>query len=125
MNTPNPTLRKLIELVAADPQYHRRSGNEEDLARFWAQYPKESLDQLSMEDYVIGAERKPESFCWWIERGLESSLGRYMPGTSKGHLLYRRTDGTIYKHRNLSALTDEQALRHVVGLSGRPRGCQA
>jgi 5-methylcytosine-specific restriction protein B len=116
MNTPNPTLRKLIELVAADPQYHRRSGNEEDLARFWAQYPKESLDQLSMEDYVIGAERKPESFCWWIERGLESSLGRYMPGTSKGHLLYRRADGTIYKHRNLSALTDEQALRHVLKL---------
>ena len=116
MNTPNPTLQKLIQLVAADSQYHRRSGNEEDLARFWAQYPKESLDQLSMEDYVIGAERKPESFCWWIERGLESALGRYMPGTSKGHLLYRRGDGTIYKHRNLSELTDEEALRHVLKL---------
>jgi 5-methylcytosine-specific restriction protein B len=55
-----------------------------------------------------------ESFCWWLERGLQPLMGRYMPGTSRGHILYFQKDGTVYKHRRLKALSDEEALRYTL-----------
>ncbi|AXK40187.1 hypothetical protein DWG20_12455 [Crenobacter cavernae] len=56
------------------------------------------------------------SFCWWLERGLQPLLGRYMPGTSRGHILYFKKDGTVYKNRELKDLSDAQALDYT-GLS--------
>lgn len=116
MNLDHPTVKRLIELVAANPQYHRRSGDAESLTAFWSQFPKDELDQISMEDYILGKGSKPRNFCWWLERGLEKALGRYMPGSSKGHVLYREQDGSIYKHRKLAELSDAEALDYVARL---------
>lgn len=116
MNLDHPTVKRLIELVAANPQYHRRSGDAETLTAFWSQFPKDELDQISMEDYILGKGSKPRNFCWWLERGLEKALGRYMPGSSKGHVLYREQDGSIYKHRKLAELSDAEALDYVARL---------
>jgi 5-methylcytosine-specific restriction protein B len=43
-------------------------------------------------------------------------LGRYSPGTSLGHIIYRAGDGTYYKNRHLKSLSDEDALRYTLKL---------
>ncbi|WP_181880911.1 hypothetical protein [Crenobacter cavernae] len=47
---------------------------------------------------------------------MQPLLGRYMPGTSRGHILYFKKDGTVYKNRELKDLSDAQALDYT-GLS--------
>jgi 5-methylcytosine-specific restriction protein B len=42
-------------------------------------------------------------------------MGRYVPGTSRGHIVYfRREDGSFYKNRLLNDLSDEEALRYTL-----------
>lgn len=81
--------------------------------RFMARFPADRLPQLTLAEYCVG-KGDGESFCWWLERGLQPLLGRYMPGTSRGHLLYFQKDGTVYKHRHLKSLSDEAALRYTL-----------
>jgi len=78
-------------------------------------FPVARIRDLTLDEYCIGKGNK-DSFCWWLERGLESVLGRYMPGTSKGHILYFQRDGSVYKHRRLAGLTDEAALRYTLNI---------
>lgn len=81
---------------------------------FLAAFPIDSIRTLNLDQYCVG--RKKQSFSWWIERGLQSILGRYMPGTSKGHLLYWKSDGSVYKHRHLADLADEDALSYTLAI---------
>lgn len=83
--------------------------------QFIQAFPAASLPTLSLEQYCVG-RGDGASFCWWIERGLVPVLGRYMPGTSRGHILYFKKGGGIYKHRSLQQLSDEDALRYTLAI---------
>ena len=95
------------------PEYTKRTGDESVLGRFHAQFPADKLDQMTLETYCLGKGSQPENFSWWIERGLEPSLGRYMPGTSRGHLAYKRKDGLYYFHRHLVDLDETEAMSYI------------
>ena len=41
---------------------------------------------------------------------MQSVLGRYMPEASKGHIVYYKPDGEVYKNRKLRDLSDTDAL---------------
>lgn len=82
---------------------------------FMTRFPADQLTQMSLADYCVG-RRDGDSFCWWLERGLEPVLGRYMPGTSRGHILYFKKDGSVYKNRDLAHLSDEAALRYTLAI---------
>lgn len=110
----NENFAKLVQLLqsmgaqaTAMPQAHA------DYQRFRAQFPAEQLTALSLDQYCVGKQSR-DSFCWWLERGLEDVLGRYMPGTSRGHILYFLKDGSLYKHRHLQELSDADALQYVL-----------
>lgn len=82
---------------------------------FIARFPANQLTKLSLEQYCIG-KADSQSFCWWLERGLEPVLGRYMPGTARGHILYYQADGVVYKHSNLKDLSDQDALEYTLAV---------
>lgn len=75
-------------------------------------FPLETLPNLTLDQYCLGKSQK--SFCWWLERGLVDVLGRYSPGTSRGHIMYFKNDGSLYKNRHLTSLSDEDALRYTL-----------
>lgn len=86
--------------------------------RFIEAFPANRLAQLTLDEYCVG-KGDGASFCRWIERGLEPVLGRYMPGTARGHILYFKKEGgafSVYKHRALRQLNDEDALRYTLSL---------
>ncbi|MEC5125521.1 AAA family ATPase [Verrucomicrobiales bacterium BCK34] len=116
----------IAELISKDPErYHKVSGDDEALARFHERFPLESIREMALEDYCLGRGARAESFCWWIERGLQKALGRYMPGSSRGHLLYRKPDGSYYMHRKLEALGAEEALKVVTKITYAVASCQS
>jgi 5-methylcytosine-specific restriction protein B len=80
---------------------------------FITRFPKNRLQNLSLDEYCVGKKDRT-TFCWWIERGLQSVLGRYMPGTSRGHIIYFMPDGTVYKNRLLENLSDQAALEYTL-----------
>ena len=106
-------VEKIIGLVKDDGRFHQKTGNNSLYEQFISEYPKERLSSLTLEDYCLGYGSKESNFCWWLERGLVSAFGRYSPGTAKGHLIFRNRDGTYYKHRRLSELTDDEAIEYV------------
>lgn len=73
---------------------------ESKLRAFHEKFPKEELHKMSLEDYCIGTGAN-DSFCWWIERGLQK-LGYYFPGSSRSYLIYysKASDqySTHFKH---------------------------
>lgn len=100
-------LQAMGKQATAMPQAHA------DYQRFIEKFPAEQLTALSLDQYCVGKQSR-DSFCWWLERGLEGVLGRYMPGTSRGHILYFLKDGSLYKHRHLQELSDADALQYVL-----------
>jgi len=76
-------------------------------------FPVQALTQLNLDRYCIGKGKK-DNFCWWLERGLQPVLGRYMPGTARAHMLYWKNDGQLYKHRKLRDLNDADALAYTL-----------
>lgn len=108
---------KIIMLAEKSSFYGSKSGEDIKLNRFLTLFPKNKLDQLNMEQYVLGEGSIDDNFCRWIERELESSLGRYMPGTSKGHMIYRMVGGELYKLNALKSYDDTNALRIVLQLT--------
>lgn len=92
------------------------SPNEDTLYQeFIQRFPAEQIAKLTLEQYCIG-KGDSQSFSWWLERGLEPVLGRYMPGTARGHILYFQPDGVVYKHRNLKDLSDQAALEYTLAV---------
>ena len=114
INSMNVSLiEKIGKSVAENEKYHQTTGDQAVYSKFIDQFPVSSLTEMSLERYCMGHECEDDNFSWWLERGLQPAMGRYSPGTSKGHLIYKRKDGTYYKHRKLADLSDEQAMTHV------------
>lgn len=104
-------LNKIATLAAKDPdRYQRRSGDDSALNRFYELFPLESLPELTLEQYCLGHDCKPDNFSWWLERGVQKALGNYSPGTSRGHLIYLQKGGGYYMHRYIKDLGPEGAL---------------
>jgi len=93
-NTKNPTLL---------PEYRE----------FMEKFPISKLDTLTLDEYCVGKGEK--SFCWWFERGLEKTIGRYSPGSSRGHLIYfDAKTGKIQKVEKLQKFDDDTALKNIL-----------
>jgi len=98
-----------------------RSEATDEYQRFIQKFPLAQLPDLGLDQYCVG-KGDGASFCWWVEQGLIPALGRYMPGTSRGHILYFLGDGTLYKNRRLQELSDEQALRYTLKIQSAIAG---
>lgn len=120
-------ITELGNIFLLDQEFYRqKSGNDSNLAKFHEQYPIDSILDLELMDYCLGRGCRDENFCWWIERGLEKSLGRYMPGTSRGHLIYFKNGlDDIYLHRKLSDLDPEEALQIVLKITYAVASCDS
>lgn len=107
-----PQTRELLAAVAAartDPADNAAA--DAALKRFQARFPADRLIGLSLQDYAIGGGGQ-DNFCWWLERGL-AKVGRYSPGSSRGHIIYRQKDGSYYQPPELASSTPEQAMAEV------------
>ncbi|MNK32891.1 5-methylcytosine-specific restriction enzyme B [compost metagenome] len=58
-------------------------------------FPRESLKNLTLEQYAIGTGES-DNFCWWIERGLKP-LGYYTPGSARSYLIYWNKAAAEYR----------------------------
>lgn len=107
-----PQTRELLAAIAAartDPADNEAA--DAALAKFQAKFPVDRLAGMSLQDYAIGGGDQ-DNFCWWLERGL-ADVGRYSPGSSRGHIIYRQKDGSYYLPPELASSTPEQAMAEV------------
>ncbi|MCO8107430.1 AAA family ATPase [Acinetobacter indicus] len=83
------------------------------LSEFLEQFPKEQLNQLSLDQYCTGTGGR-NNFCWWIERGLQP-LGYYFPGSSRIYQIYWKKSTQEYsKHGFIKNVTDDDvAMKEV------------
>lgn len=110
----NETYTRLIEtLKDMGVQAQQKTSDADQYKAFLAAFPLSRLHGLTAGEYCLGKGGN-DSFCWWLERGLERCLGRYMPGNARGHILYFKPDGTLYKHGRLQALSDIEALSYTL-----------
>ncbi|MAL90449.1 MAG: ATPase [Pseudomonas sp.] len=110
----NDNFQRLIAYLKAQGEAAcARSENTAEYQNFIEAFPLARLPHLTLDQYCVG-KGGGASFCWWIEQGVIPALGRYMPGTSRGHILYFLGDGTLYKNRRLQDLSDEEALRYTL-----------
>jgi len=86
--TPAQIVDNLITSYYFNSKEARLEGEKQQklLSDFHEAFPKEKLKELTLESYSIGTGGN-DSFCWWIERGLQS-LGYYFPGTSRSYKIY-------------------------------------
>lgn len=92
----------------ATRKFHQRLRNE-----FLERFPKESLSQLTLDDYCTGTGEK-DNFCWWIERGLEP-LGYYFPGSSRSYQIYWKKSAQEYsKHGFVKKIADDEEAMNAV-----------
>ncbi|MCX2534837.1 hypothetical protein OQ486_15400, partial [Plesiomonas shigelloides] len=110
-NAQFPRLLAHIKSMGSKANFHSETSDE--YKAFISLFPLESLPALTLDQYCLG-KGDSSSFCWWIERGLQPVLARYMPGTSKGHLLYFLANGSVYKNKQLADLNDEKALEYTL-----------
>lgn len=90
-----------------------REKQQKLLSDFHEAFPKEKLKELTLESYSIGTG-KNDSFCWWIERGLQS-LGYYFPGTSRSYKIYRSKPKDEYsKHGFVKDIEDDELAMKMV-----------
>ena len=109
-----PRMRALLAAVAAaSPDPAGNAAADAALAKFQARFPADRLAAMSLQDYAIGGGGQ-DNFCWWLERGL-ADIGRYTPGSSRGHFIYRQKDGTFYLPREFASWGPEQAMAEVAG----------
>lgn len=113
LTTNNAFDRLLAELNRMGAAAHQSPTQDPTYQAFIQRFPASALRELSLDEYCVG-KGDGNSFCWWLERGLEPVLGRYMPGTSRGHLIYFAKDGSVYKNRSLKDLSDIDALRYTL-----------
>ena len=109
----NKTAEKIVAITKHDNRFHQITGDDALHKQFITAYPPDRLSEMLLADYCLGYGSKSNNFCWWLERGLEPALGRYSPGTAKGHLIFQKKDGSYYKHRRFSDMTDEDAMSYV------------
>jgi 5-methylcytosine-specific restriction enzyme B len=106
--------RLVAKLQAMGPVAHERVSDTPQHQAFLREFPLASLPDLSIQQYCLGTGQE-HSFSWWVERGLEPVMGRYMPGTARGHIVYwDQQKGQLYKHRSLADLSDAEALAYTL-----------
>jgi 5-methylcytosine-specific restriction protein B len=110
---PNDNFLELLKLLRlVEPVAPVRSQTPK-YQEFITAFPAESLLTLTLDQYCVG--KQLPSFCKWIERDLEPVFGRYVPGTSEGHIVYySKKRGAYWKKPQLSDLTDEDALTYTL-----------
>lgn len=69
--------------------------SKEKITEFQKAFPKDLLKDMTLDEYCIG-NGENNSFCWWIERGLQSS-GRFAPGFSTVYMIYKDTKTSDYR----------------------------
>ena len=100
----DPINREQLEAPVRDKAKHDE---------FLRKFPIDALASLTLDQYCLGGIHGRDSFSWWIERGLENGFGRYSPGSARGFLIYRKSDGSYYLHRRLSTLSPPDAMKYV------------
>ena len=111
---PNNEFAKLIEVLkSGDTKFSQQASETEEYKKFITKFPAERISSLSLENYCLG-KGKNDNFCWWIERGLEPVLGRYSPGTAKGHILYYMHDGSLFKNQKFEKLSESDTLQYIL-----------
>lgn len=68
--------------------------SKEKITEFQKAFPKDSSKVISFNESFGNGENN--SFCWWIERGLQSS-GRFAPGFSTAYMIYKDTKTSDYR----------------------------
>ena len=112
---PNEKFARLLELLGSGRFSSERRSETTKYREFIAQFPVESLLTLTLDEYCVG--KQLPSFCKWIEQDLVPVFGRYVPGTSRGHIIYfSREVDAYWKKPQLSDLSDEDALRYTLKL---------
>lgn len=107
-----PQTRELLAAVSvARTDAADNAAADAALAEFQKRFPADRLAGISLQDYAIGGGDQ-DNFCWWLERGL-ADVGRYSPGSSRGHIIYRQKNGTYYLPLELALSTPEQAMTDV------------
>ena len=110
--------RMLLAVAASTPSDAVGNARAEDLLReFRNRFPADRLADMDLKAYAIG-DGDQDNFSWWLERGL-ANFGRYSPGSSRGHVIYRQKDGSYYLPPELASLTPEQAMREVADWHAR------
>lgn len=83
-----------------------------DLARlreeFVSRFPKERLDELTLEQYALGVDNYRDSFCYWLEFGTKK-LG-HIAGTAKKFGVWKGKQGWRW---NKMYESPEDALSHI------------
>lgn len=111
--TPSNFDRLIEKLRAMGPEAQARVTDTEEYRAFAREFPLNDLPKLTVEEYCLGTGRE-RSFSWWVERGLEPVMGRYMPGTARGHIVYWDSQrGALYKNRALADLRDAEAVAYT------------
>jgi hypothetical protein len=72
--SPNEKFQELLTLLKGGTfSIGLRTGDDAKHQAFLDAFPVSGLADLSLAEYVVGA--KAQSFCWWLERGLNLIAG--------------------------------------------------
>lgn len=93
-----------------------RENMKKILSKFYALFPLEDLDKLTLESYCAGKGDR-ENFCWWIETGLKP-LGSYSPGSARSYLIYwKKAIDDYSKHGFVKDIEDNnEAMKKIAEL---------
>ncbi|MGE4385017.1 MAG: AAA family ATPase [Endomicrobiaceae bacterium] len=93
-----------------------RIRRENLLKEFYNLFPKEKLNELSLQSYCIG-KGDNSNFCWWIERGLKP-LGYYSPGNARSYQIFWKNELADYSKHGFIKNTEnnEEAMKKVAEL---------
>ena len=111
--TPLEYIELYIQNFKLTPEVKEKVNNRTNLLiEFQANFPINEIQNLTVESYSFGSGSK-DSFCYWIERGLED-LGRFFPGP-KGTLVYevfysKKSEDYI---SNIKSKTPEERLEDI------------
>lgn len=99
---------------ANDPVIIKERKERQDLrAQFLVNFPKEKLNNLTLENYCIGTGER-DNFCWWIEIGLKP-LGYYFPGSARSYRIYwSKANDEYNKNGSLKDIEDDAVAMKVV-----------
>lgn len=111
-------IQKLKERFLEDPARFSELNNNKDVwKKFVGQYAAQNITRMKLDEYCMGRGSKKENFSWWIERGLQPVIGTYFAGSARAHILYKKPDGGLYKHRYLESMNDDDALSYVLKIT--------
>lgn len=113
--TPEQIIDNLIQSFDVNNKEARveREKRQQLLSDFHKTFPKEKLKELTLESYSIGTGEN-DSFCWWIERGLQS-LGYYFPGSSLSYKVYwSKLKDEYSKHGFVKDIEDDKLAMKMV-----------